>query len=431
MKKWFKSFLALSSTVSLSAFALSCGRTEDSVSKIEQDKLLSEKDSVSKLAENIWLANTLASQYNVQLEGNLNLDGQLEKLITNEAFFNDAYDSYLAYLSNKNLTEPGFLAKRINDLLANGKIVDGDIFNSFVQSPAQNNLTKEQFTSLFNNSFSEVANETNKILLTYKYFLINASDDLLKLNGDLYNQNKNKFDNKYFNLVNYALNKELMQAWNYSSNDSNAIFTEIFKSIDSVDAFNDFIKNKSVGTDKLASNLWINKSAPYQLQMGGYDGVIKASSKGVNFNFTYDTLSKINDYQSLVGFYDYQNQKIIPVLNQNDKWVLQSPISVAQSQTNIGVTYLNIFAPIAKEESVVTGKNEDGSDRRETVSLLTFDGTPYQDNLIKTVALLYASDATLYQNAQNAFVKLGYTFTLKNISVINEILKGLKFVKSE
>ncbi|WP_426461413.1 HinT-interacting membrane complex lipoprotein P60 [Mycoplasma hafezii] len=430
MKKWFKPLLSVSSIAPVSIAAVSCGRTENSVEKVEQDKELSNKEVVNVLVENIWLSNTLATLYNITFENNQTLAQNYQKLMSGTQFSADAYTVYKTYVSNKNLTEPGFLAQRINKLLSEGKLDSPILFESFINSPVTDSLTLEQFIALYNNEASQVANETNKILLTYKFFLINDEASLQKIDVNTYSKLKNKYDSKYYNLISYTLNKKLMQTWGYSATDSNAIFTEIFKTIDSIDSYNQFIQNKSVGTVKIDKALWINEDAPYQLNMGGYLGFNSAAS-GINFAFTYDNLSTIKDYQSLVGFYNYATNKIVPVEKQNNNYVLAEPISVAKNSTAIGISYINVLAPIAKEISTTTGKNEDGTDKVETINVLSFDNTPYasESKLLELTTLLFANDSTLYQNAQNAFVKLGYTLSLKDVKVLNEVIKNLGFIK--
>ncbi|RIV16273.1 HinT-interacting membrane complex lipoprotein P60 [Mycoplasmopsis gallopavonis] len=424
MKKSIKILSLLTSSSLIALSAVSCGREVSTIPKLEQDKRLSNKDSIKTFAENTWLGNTIASLYQVNLEQAQNYEDVLKALINNQSFANDALRAYNTFLGLQNQKEPGFLAKKINKLLSEGILNYDAVLENLTTNPNFDLLNAEQFKLLYVNKNTDVALETNKALLVYKYFLINNEADLTKIDSSSFNSNKAKYDLDYFNLVQYALSKKLVQAWGYSASDADAVFVEMFQTIENIDAYNDFLQSKVVGTKKIYSSEWINKTKQYQLNLAGYVGIKSASDFAISFD--YELLKQVTNANVYTGFYDNQSHKIVEV---NDDLTLAQPISVANGNSKIEINYINVIVPIAKDKQLVTGKNQDGSDKKETVKVLTFENTPYQNNLIELATLLSGYDSNLYQNALNAYVKLGYVLTKGSNELVNKAISDLTFVE--
>ncbi|VEU70066.1 HinT-interacting membrane complex lipoprotein P60 [Mycoplasmopsis glycophila] len=427
MKKALKFLTLLVPTPLVASLVVSCGREQNTLEKTEQDKQLSNKEKITALAENIWLSNTLASLYNVQSDSS-NLLKLNVKLLENDNFKADAFKIYNTLLAQNSVKKPGELAKKINTLLSNGTLSASSELESLVTNPYVDEVSEAQFIKLYQNLDTEVARETNKALLVYKYFQIENEESLKKLDGSNFNSNKLKYDTQNFNLIKYAVDKKLAQVWGYTTSNTDAIFAEAFQTINSIAEYNQFLSNKTISTSKISDKLWLNEQNSYQKNLSGYQGVTAISDlAGVSFSF--ESMRHVANYQAnYVGFYNYIDHKIVEINEQN---MTVEPVPVARNNSTIDIKYVNVIAPIGKDKSMVTGKNDDNSDKVETIKVLSFEGTPYDSKILELSALLSLNDSNLYQNAQNAFVTLGYLLEKGDNEIFNETIKSLSFVKQD
>lgn len=378
----------------------SCGRTEDTTAKVEQDAKF-KNESIKTVMENFWLKSTLQSIYNTS-----------DDLTKNDQYLNDAFLAYKATVSFNNISNPYYLYEQINSWNANGifTAAENEALNSLRLS--NSNVNKEQFEIIFNNNSTNIDQQVNKLILVLKYFQI-SSDEQLKIVNTSFGTNKDNFQHDQFNLISYVLNKKVAQVWNYKSSSSDDIFANNARTISNVSDYLNLTLNSSVNQNKASADLLFNSQNSFELKLGGYLGLVDSSKVNAVLNYTVSDLKQSTINTS--GFYDFSNNKIVTV-DQNE--TLATPIAASNDGSTINVVYLNQIVPVKK----------DVTEGDKTTSILSFDNTVYASDLTKLELLLALSDSTLYGVAQEAFVKLGNVLEIKN-DTIKETLGNLSFIK--
>ncbi|VEU58708.1 HinT-interacting membrane complex lipoprotein P60 [Mycoplasmopsis gallinacea] len=378
----------------------SCGRTEDTTAKVEQDAKF-KNESIKTVMENFWLKSTLQSIYNTS-----------DDLTKNDQYLNDAFLAYKATVSFNNISNPYYLYEQINSWNANGifTAAENEALNSLRLS--NSNVNKEQFEIIFNNNSTNIEQQVNKLILVLKYFQISSDEQLKKVNTS-FETNKDNFQHDQFNLISYVLNKKVAQVWNYKSSSSDDIFANNARTISNVSDYLNLTLNSSVNQNKASADLLFNSQNSFELKLGGYLGLVDSSKVNAVLNYTVSDLKQSTINTS--GFYDFSNNKIVTV-DQNE--TLATPIAASNDGSTINVVYLNQIVPVKK----------DVTEGDKTTSILSFDNTVYASDLTKLELLLALSDSTLYGVAQEAFVKLGNVLEIKN-DTIKETLGNLSFIK--
>lgn len=378
----------------------SCGRTEDTTAKVEQDAKF-KNESIKTVMENFWLKSTLQSIYNTS-----------DDLTKNDQYLNDAFLAYKATVSFNNISNPYYLYEQINSWNANGIFTsaENEALNSLRLS--NSNVNKEQFEIIFNNNSTNIEQQVNKLILVLKYFQISSDEQLKKVNTS-FETNKDNFQHDQFNLISYVLNKKVAQVWNYKSSSSDDIFANNARTISNVSDYLNLTLNSSVNQNKASVDLLFNSQNSFELKLGGYLGLVDSSKVNAVLNYTVSDLKQSTINTS--GFYDFSNNKIVTV-HQDE--TLATPIAASNDGSTINVVYLNQIVPVKK----------DVTEGDKTTSILSFDNTVYASDLTKLELLLALSDSTLYGVAQEAFVKLGNVLEIKN-DTIKETLGNLSFIK--
>lgn len=397
----FRNKLAPLALAAVPAVALaSCGRTEDTTAKVEQDAKF-KNESIKTVMENFWLKSTLQSIYNTS-----------DDLAKNNEYFNDAFLAYKATISFNNISNPYYLYEQINNWNADGIFTAQD--NQTLESLrlSNSNVNEEQFRIILNNSSTNIEQQVNKLILVLKYFQI-SSDEQLKTVNTSFETNKDNFQHDQFNLISYVLNKKIAQVWNYKSSSSDDIFANRARTISNVSDYLNLTLNSSVDQQKASADLLFNSQNSFELKLGGYLGLVDSSKVNTTLNYSVSDLKQSTINTS--GFYDFSNNKIVTV-NENE--TLATPIAASNDGSTINVVYLNQIVPVKK----------DVTEGDKTTSILSFDNTVYASELKKLELLLALSDSTLYGVAQEAFVKLGNVLEIKN-DTIKETLGNLSFIK--
>ncbi|QIW62066.1 HinT-interacting membrane complex lipoprotein P60 [Mycoplasmopsis gallinacea] len=397
----FRNKLAPLALATVPAIALaSCGRTEDTTAKVEQDAKF-KNESIKKVMESFWLKSTLQSIYNTS-----------DDLTKNDQYLNDAFLAYKATVSYNNISNPYYLYEQINSWNADGifTAAENEALNSLRLS--NSNVNKEQFKIIFNNNSTNIDQQVNKLILVLKYFQISSDEQLKKVNNS-FETNKENFQHDQFNLISYVLNKKVAQVWNYKSSSSDDIFANSARTISNVSDYLNLTLNSSVNQNKVSVDLLFNSQNSFELKLGGYLGLVDSSKVNAVLNYTVSDLKQSTINTS--GFYDFSNNKIVTV-DQNE--TLATPIAASNDGSTINVVYLNQIVPVKK----------DVTEGDKTTSILSFDNTVYASDLTKLELLLALSDNTLYGVAQEAFVKLGNVLEIKN-DTIKETLGNLSFIK--
>ncbi|WP_025755204.1 HinT-interacting membrane complex lipoprotein P60 [Mycoplasmopsis cricetuli] len=409
MKKKYKTFTLLITFLTASSTLISCGRTENTEARVKQINDAQNAD-LAKIAEKFWLNSTLKQIYNIDEDN----------LLENSKFQKEAYNAYVSKLENDFLNDPFALYKKIANWKREGvfnasdlKILD-DLKNDISISKTTPNL--EQFQVLYKKNKTDINLETNKILIVKKYFEINNPEQLKIINKTSYENNKDTYELKDFNLIDYLIKEKLAQLWRYSSNSENDVFSNLIRRVSKIDDYKIFFENTDLAL-KIAPKSLLFNNKNFESSLGSYQGISK-DLKDYQLNFSQTYLLSQTNFSNLSGFYDFTNNKIVKI---DDNENLNESIKVTKDEKNINISYLNLVAPIAKE--ITNSENK-------TIKILSFDNTPYASKLdnLKYAIIIYGGD-TLYKTVQNAYVDLGYTLKIKNTEIVGKKLEGLSFVK--
>ncbi|WP_416322502.1 hypothetical protein O7983_000573 [Mycoplasmopsis felis] len=412
MKKIFKFIFTSFPLVTASSMAISCGRNVDTPEKIEQEQLFSSSNSKEKI-ETLWLETTLKKINNIEL----NTD-----LLENSDFVQKAFQAYSTYVDFKNQSDSLYMSKEVNKLLSDGSL-------SYSEINTLNTLTLkykstpniEQFKILFKNELSNVKTQTLKLLLVSSYFDLSKEEEIKKVAKDLYTKNKDNFDLKNYLLIDYLVDKKLVQLWEYSDKNTSDLFTSSHRIISNLNDYNN-IALQTYSEDKFISQNLLLTNNSFETKMFGYQGI-----KNISFNLdnSINTLKQIKNASDYSGFYDYENNKLIQV---NDNMNLITPIKITNNNSSIQIAYINRLLPIGKLITVDNpDKDKEGQPNQIQKTILTLENTPFMNNLIKLQVLLSLNDDTLYNKALDAFVMLGYKFVILN-DTLKKSLEGVKYI---
>ncbi|WP_416321850.1 HinT-interacting membrane complex lipoprotein P60 [Mycoplasmopsis felis] len=412
MKKIFKFIFTSFPLVTASSMAISCGRNVDTPEKIEQEQLFSSSNSKEKI-ETLWLETTLKKINNVEL----NTD-----LLENSDFVQKAFQAYSTYVDFKNQSDSLYMSKEVNKLLSDGSLSSSEI-NTLNTLTLKYKSTPniEQFKILFKNELSNVKTQTLKLLLVSSYFDLSKEEEIKKVANDLYTKNKDNFDLKNYLLIDYLVDKKLVQLWEYSDKNTSDLFTSSHRIISNLNDYNN-IALQTYSEDKFISQNLLLTNNSFETKMFGYQGI-----KNISFNLdnSINTLKQIKNASDYSGFYDYENNKLIQV---NDNMNLITPIKITNNNSSIQIAYINRLLPIGKLITVDNpDKDKEGQPNRIQKTILTLENTPFMNNLIKLQVLLFLNDDTLYNKALDAFVMLGYKFVILN-NTLKKSLEGVKYI---
>ncbi|UWV83497.1 HinT-interacting membrane complex lipoprotein P60 [Mycoplasmopsis felis] len=412
MKKIFKFIFTSFPLVTASSMAISCGRNVDTPEKIEQKQLFSSSNSKEKI-ETLWLETTLKKINNIEL----NTD-----LLENSDFVQKAFIRYSTYVDFKNQSDSLYMSKEVNKLLSDGSLSSSEI-NTLNTLTLKYKSTPniEQFKILFKNELSNVKTQTLKLLLVSSYFDLSKEEEIKKVANDLYTKNKDNFDLKNYLLIDYLVDKKLVQLWEYSDKNTSDLFTSSHRIISNLDDYNN-IALQTYSEDKFISQNLLLTNNSFETKMFGYQGI-----KNISFNLdnSINTLKQIKNASDYSGFYDYENNKLIQV---NDNMNLITPIKITNNNSSIQIAYINRLLPIGKLITVDNpDKDKEGQPNQIQKTILTLENTPFMNNLIKLQVLLSLNDDTLYNKALDAFVMLGYKFVILN-DTLKKSLEGVKYI---
>ncbi|WP_322908912.1 HinT-interacting membrane complex lipoprotein P60 [Mycoplasmopsis felis] len=412
MKKIFKFIFTSFPLVTASSMAISCGRNVDTPEKIEQSQLFSSSNSKEKI-ETLWLETTLKKINNIEL----NTD-----LLENSDFVQKAFQAYSTYVDFKNQSDSLYMSKEVNKLLSDGSLSSSEI-NTLNTLTLKYKSTPniEQFKILFKNELSNVKTQTLKLLLVSSYFDLSKEEEIKKVANDLYTKNKDNFDLKNYLLIDYLVDKKLVQLWEYSDKNTSDLFTSSYRIISNLNDYNN-IALQTYSEDKFISQNLLLTNNSFETKMFGYQGI-----KNISFNLdnSINTLKQIKNASDYSGFYDYENNKLIQV---NDNMKLITPIKITNNNSSIQIAYINRLLPIGKLITVDNPeKDKEGQPNQIQKTILTLENTPFMNNLIKLQVLLSLNDDTLYNKALDAFVILGYKFVILN-DTLKKSLEGVKYI---
>ncbi|WP_322876132.1 hypothetical protein RRG38_00770 [Mycoplasmopsis felis] len=412
MKKIFKFIFTSFPLVTASSMAISCGRNVDTPEKIEQKQLFSSSNSKEKI-ETLWLETTLKKINNIEL----NTD-----LLENSDFVQKAFQAYSTYVDFKNQSDSLYMSKEVNKLLSDGSLSSSEI-NTLNTLTLKYKSTPniEQFKILFKNELSNVKTQTLKLLLVSSYFDLSKEEEIKKVANDLYTKNKDNFDLKNYLLIDYLVDKKLVQLWEYSDKNTSDLFTSSHRIISNLNDYNN-IALQTYSEDKFISQNLLLTNNSFETKMFGYQGI-----KNISFNLdnSINTLKQIKNASDYSGFYDYENNKLIQV---NDNMNLITPIKITNNNSSIQIAYINRLLPIGKLITVDNpDKDKEGQPNQIQKTILTLENTPFMNNLIKLQVLLFLNDDTLYNKALDAFVMLGYKFVILN-DTLKKSLEGVKYI---
>ncbi|WP_326494971.1 HinT-interacting membrane complex lipoprotein P60 [Mycoplasmopsis felis] len=412
MKKIFKFVFTSFPLVTASSMAISCGRNVDTPEKIEQEQLFSSSNSKEKI-ETLWLETTLKKINNIEL----NTD-----LLKNSDFVQKAFQAYSTYVDFKNQSDSLYMSKEVNKLLSDGSLSSSEI-NTLNTLTLKYKSTPniEQFKILFKNELSNVKTQTLKLLLVSSYFDLSKEEEIKKVANDLYTKNKDNFDLKNYLLIDYLVDKKLVQLWEYSDKNTSDLFTSSHRIISNLNDYNN-IALQTYSEDKFISQNLLLTNNSFETKMFGYQGI-----KNISFNLdnSINRLKQIKNASDYSGFYDYENNKLIQV---NDNMNLITPIKITNNNSSIQIAYINRLLPIGKLITVDNpDKDKEGQPNQIQKTILTLENTPFMNNLIKLQVLLFLNDDTLYNKALDAFVMLGYKFVILN-DTLKKSLEGVKYI---
>ncbi|WP_322910944.1 HinT-interacting membrane complex lipoprotein P60 [Mycoplasmopsis felis] len=412
MKKIFKFIFTSFPLVTASSMAISCGRNVDTPEKIEQEQLFSSSNSKEKI-ETLWLETTLKKINNIEL----NTD-----LLKNSDFVQKAFQAYSTYVDFKNQSDSLYMSKEVNKLLSDGSLSSSEI-NTLNTLTLKYKSTPniEQFKILFKNELSNVKTQTLKLLLVSSYFDLSKEEEIKKVANDLYTKNKDNFDLKNYLLIDYLVDKKLVQLWEYSDKNTSDLFTSSHRIISNLNDYNN-IALQTYSEDKFISQNLLLTNNSFETKMFGYQGI-----KNISFNLdnSINRLKQIKNASDYSGFYDYENNKLIQV---NDNMNLITPIKITNNNSSIQIAYINRLLPIGKLITVDNpDKDKEGQPNQIQKTILTLENTPFMNNLIKLQVLLFLNDDTLYNKALDSFVMLGYKFVILN-DTLKKSLEGVKYI---
>ncbi|UWW01163.1 hypothetical protein NW064_01990 [Mycoplasmopsis felis] len=314
------------------------------------------------------------------------------------------------------------MSKEVNKLLSDGSLSSSEI-NTLNTLTLKYKSTPniEQFKILFKNELSNVKTQTLKLLLVSSYFDLSKEEEIKKVANDLYTKNKDNFDLKNYLLIDYLVDKKLVQLWEYSDKNTSDLFTSSHRIISNLDDYNN-IALQTYSEDKFISQNLLLTNNSFETKMFGYKGI-----KNISFNLdnSINTLKQIKNASDYSGFYDYENNKLIQV---NDNMNLITPIKITNNNSSIQIAYINRLLPIGKLITVDNpDKDKEGQPNQIQKTILTLENTPFMNNLIKLQVLLSLNDDTLYNKALDAFVMLGYKFVILN-DTLKKSLEGVKYI---
>ncbi|SJZ58140.1 HinT-interacting membrane complex lipoprotein P60 [Mycoplasmopsis verecunda] len=420
-KFWNKALLIAPASL-LPLAMTSCGVDRDTEAKKVQDKDF-KSDNIATIIENDWLNSTLKALYGVE---------QSAELTTNETYKTDALNAYQSFIAYQNLkNNPFYKLEQLKKWASEGILSksEQEIFGDFlspqtVQNDQHSNyykaeINQNEFNVLYANKETGVAYTVNKILLVNKYFQVSNLANLEKMDPSATSLYKTQFQLDQFNLINYVITNKTVQLWRYQTSNKNYIFSMANITVDKVQDYNDLILNSSIASDNPSPQLLINQNAPYEVTMGGYQGI---TSNPFPMSYTVDDLLNKTASDIAVGFYDSVNGKLVKV-NENQE--LASPILVSKGGKDIDVAYMGQIIPVGK--TITKKVTKDGKEVEEQSKILSFDETPFASNLSKLGILLAINDENLYKTAQKAFAALGYKVQVDD--AIKSQVEGMVIIK--
>ncbi|MBN4083590.1 hypothetical protein JXZ92_01990 [Mycoplasma sp. CSL10137] len=403
MIKWFKKVILPVSLASISVAAISCGRTADSIEKTQQDELF--KDAKVKTeVENLWIENVLKNYYQVDENANL---------ISNQEYKEAAFQTYKTYVEYQNQKDSKYLEKQITNLLSLG-VLNQEEFKVLEKAYSFKSLpTLDQFTILYNNKSADVRLLVNKQLLVNKYLTISSKEELEKIDNSKYTRNKDRFDQNNFLLIDYILDKNYVQLWQFKSDKEQDLFTTKYKTISNINDYN-AIALKNYTTDNVvSSNLLFSNNKNLETKLGGYVGIQKTP-----FSFDNSIAALSEDNVVMSGFYNYSTNKLVKV---NEDESLEESIKITNNDGKINISYLNRIMPLTKKVT-----NPD--DKEKEMTIFTMENTIFAPNLLILTTILSVNDESLYNKAVEAFVALGNKLTITENETLKKSLEGSKFL---
>ncbi|TDV24227.1 hypothetical protein BCF59_0179 [Mycoplasmopsis mustelae] len=411
IKKWIKFLMLSSSVMTPLVVAVSCGRNVDTTEKIAQDEKFADK-KVKDVAESIWLEGTVKKLYAIT---------PTQDLLANVNFENDAFQAYSTYADFKNQTDSSYMWKETTKLLQSGLLNQADRQALQSLSLYKSKPNKDQFKILFKIDASGVKLNVLKMLLVDKYLTLSNQEEIKKVDDKAYETNKNNYDTNNFFLIDYLVNKKIVQLWQYS-NPGVDIFTIETSQIQNIADYNKIATESYTDSDTVSNDLLFFNN-PYEGKLNDYVGIKDANSFNLNNNL--QNLKTIVNASELSGFYDPINRKLVKVLDNEE---LAQPIAISGDLNKIQISYLNRILPLAKDIMIDNPKKgETNQPDKIKQTILSMDETPFKNSLIKLIVLLIQNDESLYNKALNAFVALGNKLTVDN-DIIKKAVEGEKFI---
>ncbi|MCU9932331.1 hypothetical protein NW733_06955 [Mycoplasmopsis felis] len=191
------------------------------------------------------------------------------------------------------------MSKEVNKLLSDGSLSSSEI-NTLNTLTLKYKSTPniEQFKILFKNELSNVKTQTLKLLLVSSYFDLSKEEEIKKVANDLYTKNKDNFDLKNYLLIDYLVDKKLVQLWEYSDKNTSDLFTSSHRIISNLDDYNN-IALQTYSEDKFISQNLLLTNNSFETKMFGYWGI-----KNISFNLdnSINTLKQIKMLVIIVVF---------------------------------------------------------------------------------------------------------------------------------
>ncbi|QKT05673.1 HinT-interacting membrane complex lipoprotein P60 [Mycoplasma sp. OR1901] len=403
MIKWIKKVILPVSLASISVAAISCGRTADSIEKTKQDELF--KDTKVKTeVENLWIENVLKTYYSVENNN---------ELFSNQDYKDAAFQTYKTYVEYQNQKDSKYLEKQITNLLSLGVLNENDYKELEKAFSFKSLPTLEQFSILYKNKSSDVRLLVNKQLLVNKYLTISKKEELQKVDNSKYLKNKDKFDQNNFLLIDYILDKNYVQLWEFKSSKEQDLFTTKYKTISNIQEFNDITLKNYTTDNVVSSNLLFSNNKKIETKLGGYVGIQKTP-----FSFDNSLTALSQDNVLLSGFYNYSTKNLVKVTEDGN---LAESIKITNNDGKINISYLNRIMPLTK-------KVANPNDKEKEMTIFTMDNTIFAPNLLILTTILSVNDESLYNKAVEAFVALGNKLTITENDTLKKSLEGSKFL---
>lgn len=431
-KLWIK-LAPVFAVASMPMMAAACGNKVETVSKLKQDQLLANQKTIDGLEKN-WLELTIASLYQASEVNGQSVQNSIINSIqeSSDQLYKDAYKAFQFYAQSQ-LEKDEYTFQELNLQLIKDAALTPDQAST-LNASVQASITPDEnaFKIYWQVDKSQIRQKIAQILLVYKYFTISNKNELKTIDKDHFKYDINlKFALNNYNLAKYALDKKMVQIWQKGAKatiSTDQFFMQGYGFISGPESFNAFLKDTPQSSKMLAPNSSsILTTNPVDLQLAGYDGFQTNIDKYGLF-WSYDNLKQItsstSSTYSLTGYFDPTTNKLLNNVNEENQY---SPYSnEAETTDKAIIVYLNQIVPIAQsQDTALPIKDSEPKGSTKNVRLLSFENTPYANELDKLSYIFYLKDDSLYKTAQTAFAKLGYKIKIDK-SVSQELYNSIK-----